>query len=452
MKALRSATVLAALVACSTGRIPAHLQPPDAPAGATREASFSDLPGLHRAMIGRDPMGRAVTAVDAQAVARIDGAEPYVALLAAAERLGPDADEALRSLRALEAAHRGTPIVPFSRGIRLREIEGTVGGSPALAGDTETHLLRLLTPLSTTEDNAALPRRPLAWLAGDRPLKDALLVAGDRWTLAGWLDGPDMDLQPVSDALRAAPYDALRKTPTARLILARVAGARDQTEPGLTDLDTASRLLLIEAVQDDTSGRARSAEAWAAIGEDLSADDPRDALLVRAEERLRDAAATDEGAGGALLALQARRLWGSCPNPPCVGLDRVDALGAAARWDPRVARYARRLQVAALHDAIDGIEVAQQTVRYPAAAADLADALVGTGAVPPDTLVLRQRSPDASTWLTLGRSVGVDPCTTWEEARAALRAWAARQARAALETETDDEARAALLEIVRAGS
>ena len=79
-------------------------------------------------------------------------------------------------------------------------------------------------------------------------------------------------------------------------------------------------------------------------------------------------------------------------------------------------------------------------------------ALIGTGAVPPDGLVLRQRTPDASTWLALGRTVGVEQVTTWEEARHALRTWAAERATEALADETDDEAEAAFRTIQRAAS
>jgi len=450
--AVRTMLLGLALSGCPTSRVPSHLAPPDASGEQASQERIQDLDDLVRAMISKDPLGRTAGNISVQTASSVPGGEPYAELLRIATVLEPGKDDALRRIRDLEAAHRGTPLVALSRGARVREIEAVVGAQTRLDDAAEARVLALLTPLSSTENASNQPARPLRWLSETTEVRDPVLTAADRWALLGWLDGPEMDLQPVADALSTPPYDTLRRTPAARLVLARATGGTGDPEPGMADLERATRLLLTEAVADRKREREAVAAAWLEVGEDLDSDAPRDALLSRAERTLSSASSSKLGTGGALLALQARRLWGDCPNAPCIGLDRVEGLSAAARWDPRLARLSRLLQIAALHDAIDGIEVARGTVRYPQAAVHLADALIGTGAVPPDALLVRQRSPDASTWLTLGRSVGTEHATTWEEARAALRAWAATQARKALEGEQDPQVRAALEAVIRAGS
>ena len=131
------------------------------------------------------------------------------------------------------------------------------------------------------------------------------------------------------------------------------------------------------------------------------------------------------------------------------GFDRVDGIMAAGRWDPELAHLADVLAVAALKDGLDGLEVAQGTVRYPAAVVDLVDALIGNGATPPDPLVLLQRSPDSSTWLALARSVGAEQATTWEEARVALHDFARDRIQHARANETDREVRGDLDTLLR---
>ncbi len=441
-----------ALAGCPTGRVPTHLAPPDTGGPGSEQAKIETIDSLLAAMIGRDPLGRNATNVEPGVAEAIEGGAPYAELLRVASKLEPGGEDALRQIRDLEASNRGTPIVALSRGLRVREIEAVVGARTALDDASEVQVASLLTPLSSASNAANQPARALRWLTPLAEVRDPVLTVADRWALLGWLDGPGMELQPVADALATPPYDALRRTSAAKLVLARAAGASADPEPGLADLERASVLLLVEAVASRKREKEAVAERWKALADELQADAPRDALLSRAEGALVDSAGTDLGAGGALLALQARRIWGDCPTEPCIGVDRVDGLTAAGRWDPRLERISRRLRLAALHDAIDGIEVAQGTVRYPQAAVELADALIGTGAVPPDGLVLRQRTPDASTWLALGRTVGVEQVTTWEEARHALRTWAAERATEALADETDDEAEAAFRTIQRAAS
>jgi hypothetical protein len=266
----------------------------------------------------------------------------------------------------------------------------------------------------------------MAWLPREPNLRDAVLTLGDRWVLAGWLDGPGIDLEPVSDALNAPPFDALRTTPLAQVVLARAAGIQGPTDAGLQDLQRA------------------------ALRKELGIDgDPVDALLARAADRLTDAAGLDLAAGGAVMAVQARRRYGACPDTPCQGLDRMDGVSAGARWHPTLARLARLWRVAALKDGVDGLDVARGTVRYPAAVVDLVDALIGAGATAPGPIVLLQRSPDSATWLALARAVGAEQATTWEDARAALHAFARAEATAARDAETDREVRELLDRVVK---
>ncbi|MFK7928689.1 MAG: hypothetical protein AB8H79_10915 [Myxococcota bacterium] len=430
-------------------RIPEHLQPASARTPA-RAAKIETIDDLISELVRADPLGRAAAGLTPDDLADVTGAEPYVELLNAAAALRPGTVAPIQRLRALELEHPGTAIVALSRGARVREIESSFGGQRAVNEGTQQRIVSLLTPLSSTSTEAGLPYAPLHWQTrGVEPRRRTLIVA-DRWALLGWLSGPNIELQPVADALSTPPFDTLRQTPAAQLVLARAADREGPTEPGLVDLERAAKLLLADSVLDRNREQEEQAAVWADIGEELQSDRPRDALLARAETRLKEAAGADIAAAGALLALQARRIWGECQNDPCVGLDRVQGLSEAGRWDPRIDRLAQWLQLAALVEAIDGADVAQNTIRWQLATVDLVDALIGTGAEPPQALVLSQRTPNAATWLSLGRSVGVEQSTTWEETEVGLRAHAARLAADMRTAEADSAAKALLDRVIAA--
>lgn len=431
-------------------KIPEHLRP-ESSASASQVVDIDDVPELIAALVRTDPLGRASEGITADQARALPNGEPFAQMLEAAAELRPGAVAPLSQLRALESQHEGTAIVPLARGARVREIEASLGGRRTVDEATQNRILALLTPLSASTSQATYPLEPLHWLAPAPPLRGPVLAAADRWALLGWLDGPGIDVEPVAESLRSPPFDALRRTPAGKLVLARATGAPGDPTQGLAALERATTGLLADAVADGNKAQAEQAVWWKRVGEELGSDDPRDALLALAERELRAAAQDPRGTGGALLALQARRWWGDCPTAPCVGLDRVGGFAAAGRWDARLARHARLLQLAALVESIDGMDVARDTVRWHRAMVDLVDSLAGSGAEPPDSLVLRQRSPDPSTWLAIARSVGAEQATTWDEADAALRTFAAARARALLEGESDPTVRRHLQSIADRG-
>jgi hypothetical protein len=337
----------------------------------------------------------------------------------------------------------------MSRGARLREVEALVGGEGATDERALEVVLDLISPLDRSDRSRGLGLRPLHWL--DQPgARRPILDAADRWVLSGWLDGPAIDVEPAARALRAGPHENLRATPVGQLILDRAAGVRaPDPEGGWRALRRASELYLAFAVRDRDAEQTSLAATRTALRDELGPGDPVGILLDRAFLALTEDAGRDRSAGGALLALHARRLVANCEPQPCVGIDRLTSLRAAGRWDPETGRLARLFVVGSLEEALDGLEVAAGTARYPAVTVDLVDALLGAGALPPDPIVLQQRSPDAATWLALGRSVGAEQTTTQAEAIAAMRRFLAQAAAEAATPEPPGPVRDDLMRVAR---
>jgi hypothetical protein len=446
---------LAGLLACSKA-VPEHLRPPEPAAPASRpsppQAPTATEPELVARMVGADPLGRATPDLDPDQVSDVPGGAPYAALLRHSAALDPSLEPDLAALRALEEEHRGTPLVALSRGARLRLAESLLAGGSATDPAVTGRVLALLTPLPADRSDEGLPLSPLHWTGADGPTREGLLATGDRWVLIGWLDGPDTPLEPVARTLGATPFDPVRATPAGRLVRAAARSAPEaptELEAGLADLRAATLLALRTAASDGNRAQEALAAHRATLREELGTDDPLGLFLARARTRLTAAGPDARAIGGALVAIHAERWHGTCPDAPCVGLDRVAGFEAGARWDPEAGRLAALWALLALEEALDGVEVARDTVRHPRAMVDLVDALLGVGAVPPDPRILRQRRPDASTWLALGRAAEVEPTTTWEEARAALSALVTARRDAALRAEPADSPYRPWLEALR---
>jgi hypothetical protein len=261
----------------------------------------------------------------------------------------------------------------------------------------------------------------------------------DRWVLTGWLDGPDIPLGPAAEALASAPYDALRESDTAKLLLARNAGPEVDPTPGLDDLRQATLLALIEASSD----RASELGAWSdlkyEVGDPLETDDPIGFLLERSGERLRAAAGHDVATGGALLAIAARRWRDTCSWKPCTGMDRSQTMSTASRWHDDIRPLAATWRVIALKQALDSMEVGQETVLFPHTMVELCDALLGLGAGPLAADLLRHRSPDPAVWSGLSEGVGTSGVSDWAGARAALGGFLSSEAHAVQSQVEDPE-------------
>lgn len=439
---MRGFPILLVLLSACPGKVPDHLRPPEATVDADPFSDVENTGDLIAALVGADPLARSPRPGAIDAAQRLEGGAPYVSLLEASQELGPESSDRAAGLRALEAGHRGTSIVALSRGARLQAAEAALAQAQGVDLARELVAVSLVTGLVSGAPDDSLPLRPLDWLSRDAH-RDALLTLGDRWVLTGWMDGPAIDLEPVDAAMNTAPYDALRRTPMGRLVLARAGGVEGPFASGLEALEAATRMQLELAVADSNREQAALAKRRTALREELGGD-PVVVWLQGAASELTDAAGEPHAAGGALLAIHALRLVDTCEDTPCVGLDRVRSIHTAGRWHPDLARLSRLWQIAALAEAIDGVEVARGTVRYPRAMVDLIDALAGTGVSGLDARLLRQRSPDPATWLSIVRALGEEQGTTWEEARLALIRHLRPLVQQALSDEEDPDVRALL--------
>lgn len=334
------------------------------------------------------------------------------------------------ALQRLAASAPGTERLALVRGHMLGLADtmvATYGDDMASAGLVDVG--PLLSGLTPTEASALHTRHALAFLADGMPFAKAVRQHGDRWVLEAWLDGPHVPLQATAQALGTPTFDALSGSALGRLVHARAEGRKGDAAPGLADLRRATTLALQQVAADRDSEQRAWRDRQQEVATELDSRDPIGALLDRAATTLTAAAHQDLAAGGALLAIQARRLVGGCDWRPCMGLDRVETLTSAARWDPSLEPLAQAWKVIALKRAIDGMDVGRDTVVFRIALIDLVDALLGTGAHPlPATVTARVRG-DASLWATLGASLGDPSPQTWEDLHRILGAHLAQETR-----------------------
>lgn len=327
---------------------------------------------------------------------RMPAGDPDPALadwLAVARQGDPRAD----SWWALEATHRGTVVVPLSRGARLAAIE------PRFPEFTTSVAWMVPLPVPTLKVEAA--RAPLDWLQVQRP--EDVLTMMERQVLSGWLDGPGVDVTLVARPLGDATWARLAQTPAGRLIGARAAATGAGSSDALVE---ATRLALMEVAADTDAEQA----AWRALRGNEG--DPVNARLQEVGIDGRDAAAT----GRSLLALAALRWRDACEDTPCGGMDRVDLMGVAARWDPAVAPFAHAWQVIALKDAVDQLLTTYDTPFARLGVDRVVEALIGLGVTGMDLTVLQYREPGPGMHLAVSRALGAGDQTSKDAMFAAL--------------------------------
>jgi hypothetical protein len=422
--------------------VPEHLRLDPEPTDAAPAAPIVDLASALAAMVGRDPLARSPFLPDANALDEIaPGGDGLAAFVREVHTVDGGSGEVARELQGLEDQWPGTAVVPLARGYRLRIVETEVAtGRDDEASQAE--LVGLLTPLTPGSPNAGLARLPLAWL-GDQPVD----VYAERWVLESWLGSPGIPLDVLAGPLAAPQYDDLRGSPVGKLILARVQGQRADDAAAMADLRRATSLAVVRAAAD----RDAEQDAWSArkkaLADELGDPDPIAKLLERAADGLTGAAGSDRATGGALLAIAALRWVDRCQG--CGGLDRVEVMGEAGRWDPEIAALAAAWQAVALKESVDAVEVGRDTILFPDDAVDLVDALIGTGAGPIEADVLRKGRADPQVWLSLSRAVGDDGSTDWDGARPALVRHLRQVVDAAIPGATEPETRSALETIAR---
>lgn len=423
--------------------IPEHLRLEPSPDEARAEP-ITDLTSAVAAVLRRDPLARSPYLPARIALEPVLGAEPLVAFSEAVGALEASNEGIGRAMQVVEERWEGTVAVPLSRGYRLRIAENILANGTTDPEQTQARLVELLTPLAAGAGDPALTRMPFAFLGPDASIR----AYGERWVLESWLAGPSIPLAPLGPLLGAPQYDSLRTSPVGALIIARITGAAADPAAPWADLERATRLALTAAAADRDAEQAAWAVEKSAAAAELGGD-PVETLLRRAAAGLTAAASRDRAAGGALLALAALRWEGACADAPCGGLDRVQGMRSAARWDPDVAALAACWQVLALKEALDSLEAGRATAMFPRGIADLADALIGTGAGAIEAPALRKARADAQVWLTVARAVGVDGETDWDGARVALGKHLARTASAAMDVAPTAELRDLLQRIVR---
>lgn len=433
--------------------VPEHLRLDPEPR-SVQVAPITDLTSATAAVIGRDPLGRSPYLPEADVLAAVAGAESLSAFVSTVRGLQSEA-EVGPAMRAVEDDWRGTVAVPLARGYRLRVAESVLAAGMLDAEALEVRVIHLVAPLGQGKPDTTLPRLPFAFLDEDasstRPASlriSRIRNYAERWALEGWLDGPNIPLSPLRPVLAEPQYDALRTSPVGALILARIEGAAADPSGGWADLERATTLALAQVAADRGAEQQGWAERENALRTELG-ETPVDTLLRRAVSGLTAAASRDRAAGGAFLAMAALRWRGSCSEQPCAGLDRVDTMRAAARWDDDVASLAACWQVLALKDALDTLDAGRDSILFPDAAARLTDALIGTGAGPIELTLLRKSRPDGQVWLTLSRSVDVQGSTTWEDARVSLGRHLERAATQAMSRAPNAELRDLLQRIAR---
>lgn len=395
----------AAWLGCGVRNIPEHLQPDPPP--AVDVAPPQDLDQAIGQLLGRDPLAR-------RPVLPETAPWPDPALEAWLETVRAHPDDPA-TLDALEGRFPGSVAVPLGRGWRLAALE--LQASDGFAADrTAMAWLSVLTASGPAPQSSAL-----AWM----PATQRIPYAEQR-VLRGWLDGPDIPLRAVSDRMREPAFDRLTNSPEGQILHARAQGTPVGPAPDLAALEQLVTLFLEAAAADRNSEQARHQEHISAL--------PTGGLIPQAAAVRADlvaAASHPTGAGGALLAWEIER-WSDDRCPGCLGVDRVEGMARAARWDPALESLAAVAQIAALKDAIDGFEVGLEHNRFRPR--PLLDALTGTGAGPLPARLLERSRPDATVWLELSRACAGADGTSQEEALDHLYAWLVTQVDAALAT------------------
>lgn len=325
--------------------IPPHLRVDTTPPTAF-EASRSGL-------VGRDPLVRRPDPGPVGAWSGLHQGQAIAAWADVARQARPQPTHWAE----VEALNRGTIAVPLSRGGLLAGLEFAQGD-----GGVE-HQQDIAAWLGLTRVAARpatqRPSPPIDWLPGPtiNEKMDTAHHIARRWVLRGWLDGPDIELDAVAEALEGSAYTALSDSPYGRLIHARASGSQADSSDAKRALWTATEAALSWAMADGQRAKQTELERRrnyrTAHQEDLVS-----AKLSAAFQGLSQNASDDDNTGMALIAIEAARLNRVCADPPCDGLDRVRSIHDARVWGPMSGQLATVWEVIALKEALDTLSLA----------------------------------------------------------------------------------------------
>lgn len=422
-------------IACGAGgclakKTPDHLKvAPPAPLGppVTPPTTLSDAVGQ---LTKGDPLVRRPNARSEEWWLSAGGG---AAIAAWREVVGSGPADAA-ALASFEGAWRGTPAVALARGARLAELEHQLlTEAQGLEGDRA--LVTWLGTVVVTGPAGPSDVRPaLDWIDPDAGRAGLLRVA-ERHVVLGWLDGPEVPLAPVENAMVVGTFDRLRAMPAGQLVVARALSDGSQSEQslqlGLDLLADATHLALIRSAADSAPQQeaARDVADSLKAAHSLQLDDAQDplpVLVAEAFESFVQAGGTDASTGLGLVALTAARLLDACPDTPCTGLDRHDSLQRAGVWSSSAATYAWAWRLSTAQDLRDQLEVAEELGLSTDALPDVADLIVGERTARIPAALLQQPTLTPSTALAITRGLGQPDGTRAEDALSALDAHIAR--------------------------
>ncbi len=428
---------------CLPKEVPPHLRVDTVQEEQAAAPVTTDAEAL-RALVGRDPLGRLALPGESGDWSHLPSGEG----LEAWAKLARDPSTSAQAWQDLESSWSGSLIVGLSRGAQLGRLEALLAGSrdQGLGPDA----IGWLGPIQIGEQ--LYPRAPGAWL-GVAPLDEraVALATMERAVLLGWLASPEVPLAAVADSLTPAVHGRLLASPAGSVLVARAEGPTDPESASLGRalLERATTLALQEVAADADGEQQRWREVLPSLREELGSEDPIGKLLEDAVAPLLLDAGTKESTGMALVATTAQRLRNSCPDSPCVGLDRTRTLKQAQAWGPETKATAQTWILIALKSSVDAFEASWDHPSFKTHAPLLADALLGTGASSIDQGVLRVSTATQGTFLSLGRAAGKDGVTDLDGTRRALRARLADVAQLTLAEELPDEQRALVERILR---
>ncbi len=419
--------LLSLLLATACGpKIPPHLLPENEEQTTSAEeilssggqaSTFSTVDEVWTYTLRGDPLARSPRLPSKNQVDAIaDDIPGLIAWTATASSAGLDNPAALSRLGELTAVYPSEALVVLDRGNRLRIADQAIASSRGqLAQIGSDRLPSLLLGFQEVRNPDELGSHPLAFLAERGNLQDSIRSYADRWVLEGWLAHPRIPLGAVDQALQGPSYTRLLTSGIGRIIHERAKGPSAEPPLDLEMLWTATTLALEEASADSRGEQKTFREHEEEVREAWGVDNPVTDLLRRAVTDYGAQAGHDRSAGAALLAHAAQRFYNQCDIDPCTGLDRMETLQWAGRYDPELARIASVWELLLLKRNTDSLAVGRDTVLFQRAMIDLLDVLMATSDdEPPHADLLANKSPDSRVWNILGEAAGGDPCADWE--------------------------------------
>lgn len=404
-------------LACINRTIPPHLiaQKVESPSGQNPVTNKQELIST---ILQGDPLARHITWPTTSEWRTLSHLNAIAALVTVIEEIERGAGVASESLRVVETSWPDSEVVAMARGYRAKMVEGIIStaSDQTVSDEDELQLLLLTSQLLSSSTNTEHESTGLLKIVfGEAPI----LSWVDGWVLRGWLSSPNVDLSAVGSALEVERFARLLETPEGALIHARFSQLEGDTSMGWSQLERASLLQLTKAAADRDSEQGAWADLRAVTAAELQTDDPVGTLLTEALSNLTAGASKDRATSGAIIAMSALRWTNRGQLHQRGGLDKIDFLRAADRFDSDQA-LTDIWRVIALKEALDTLDVGRETAMFQPGLVALVDALLGTGAGPVYTDTILQDAPSEVVWLAIGRAVGEEGATDWERARAAL--------------------------------